>query len=56
MVDYVDNKTWILTSATLVRKPDTQFEAYKPEEIKVNATSALLLVPLCCLCPPAVDK
>ncbi|KAF8657914.1 hypothetical protein HU200_059724 [Digitaria exilis] len=36
VVDYVDNKTWILTSATLVRKPDTQFEAYKPEEIKTR--------------------
>nr|CAB3459425.1 unnamed protein product [Digitaria exilis] len=36
VVDYVDNKTWILTSATLVRKPDTQFEAYKPEEIKIE--------------------
>uniref|UniRef100_A0A0E0LF96 PDZ domain-containing protein n=1 Tax=Oryza punctata TaxID=4537 RepID=A0A0E0LF96_ORYPU len=36
VVDHVDKKTWILTSATLVRKPGTQFEAYGREEIKIE--------------------
>ena len=29
VVDHVDEKTWILTSASLVRKPRTLFEAYE---------------------------
>ncbi|CAN6357681.1 unnamed protein product [Urochloa humidicola] len=37
VVDQLGKQTWILTSATLVRKPDTQFEYYKPEEIKTFA-------------------
>lgn len=41
VVDHVDKKTWILTSAILVKKPDTLFEAYGPEEIKVNVVSIL---------------
>ncbi|XP_062204796.1 uncharacterized protein LOC133906797 [Phragmites australis] len=36
MVDHVGNETWILTSATLVRKPGTQFEAYKQGAIKIE--------------------
>ncbi|XP_004977360.1 uncharacterized protein LOC101761301 isoform X4 [Setaria italica] len=36
VVDHEDKQIWILTSATLVRKPDTQFEAYKKEEIKIE--------------------
>ncbi|CAD6213657.1 unnamed protein product [Miscanthus lutarioriparius] len=34
VVDHVSKKTWILTSATLVRKPDTQFEVYGHDDIK----------------------
>jgi hypothetical protein len=47
VVDHEDKQIWILTSAALVRKPDTQFEAYKKEEIKVNVASVLLLICLC---------
>ncbi|CAN6349018.1 unnamed protein product [Urochloa humidicola] len=36
VADQLGKQTWILTSATLVRKPDTQFEYYKPEEIKIE--------------------
>lgn len=30
------SETWILTSATLVRKPGTQYEAYKDGEVKIK--------------------
>lgn len=43
VVDHVGEKTWILTSATLVRKHATQFEAYKPDDIKVNLFILLLV-------------
>lgn len=36
VVDHVDEKTWILTSASLVRKPDTLFEAYEPCDVKIQ--------------------
>ncbi|KAF8732811.1 hypothetical protein HU200_015153 [Digitaria exilis] len=36
IVDHVDKKTWILTSASLVRKPDTLFEAYEPRDVKIQ--------------------
>ncbi|XP_066360711.1 uncharacterized protein [Miscanthus floridulus] len=36
VVDHVSKKTWILTSATLVRKPDTQFEVYGHDDIKIE--------------------
>jgi hypothetical protein len=51
VVDHVDQKTWILTSASLVRKPDTLFEAYEPYDVKVSTTTALLLVCSCWLSP-----
>ena len=57
VVDHVDEKTWILTSASLVRKPRTLFEAYEPWDVKVSTTTALLLVCSCCLFScPAVDN
>jgi len=36
VVDHVDEKTWILTSASLVRKPRTLFEAYEPWDVKIQ--------------------
>ncbi|KAF8662141.1 hypothetical protein HU200_056334 [Digitaria exilis] len=36
VVDHVDQKTCILTSASLVRKPDTLFEAYEPCDAKIQ--------------------
>lgn len=51
VVDHVSEKTWILTSASLVRKPGTLFEAYEPRDVKVSTTTALLLVCSCWLFP-----
>lgn len=42
MVDHVGSETWILTSATLVRKPDTDHDAYKADEVKVSVTADLM--------------
>lgn len=42
MVDHVGSETWILTSATLVRKPDTDHDAYKADEVKVSVTEDLM--------------
>ncbi|CAL4911558.1 unnamed protein product [Urochloa decumbens] len=36
VIDHVGEKTWILTSATLVRKPTTQFEVYRQDDIKIE--------------------
>ncbi|TVU22452.1 hypothetical protein EJB05_32149, partial [Eragrostis curvula] len=36
VVDHVGSKTWILTSAALVRKPGTQLEAYEQGAIKIE--------------------
>ncbi|TVU22442.1 hypothetical protein EJB05_32138 [Eragrostis curvula] len=36
VVDHVGSKTWILTSADLVRKPGTQLEAYEQGAIKIE--------------------
>ncbi|OQU85282.1 hypothetical protein SORBI_3004G210400 [Sorghum bicolor] len=36
VVNHVGSETWILTSATLVRKPDTDHDAYKADEVKIE--------------------
>ncbi|CAN6339690.1 unnamed protein product [Urochloa humidicola] len=36
VIDHVGEKTWILTSATLVRKPTSQFEVYRNDDIKIE--------------------
>lgn len=44
MVDHVGSETWIITSASLVRKPGTEHGAYNSDDIKVKRTTVLLLV------------
>ncbi|TKW12672.1 hypothetical protein SEVIR_5G050300v4 [Setaria viridis] len=36
VVNHVGSETWILTSATLVRKPGTDHDAYKADEVKIE--------------------
>ncbi|XP_062198424.1 uncharacterized protein LOC133901165 isoform X2 [Phragmites australis] len=36
VVDHVGSATWILTSATLVRKPGTDYDAYQGGEVKIE--------------------
>lgn len=43
MVDHVGSATWILTSATLVRKCDNDYDAYQEGDVKVNITTVSCL-------------
>uniref|UniRef100_A0A0E0L7T5 PDZ domain-containing protein n=1 Tax=Oryza punctata TaxID=4537 RepID=A0A0E0L7T5_ORYPU len=36
VVEHVESETWILTSATLVRKPGIEHEAYNSDDIKIK--------------------
>ena len=36
VVNHVGSETWILTSATLIRKPGTDHDAYNEDEVKVR--------------------
>lgn len=50
VVNHVGSETWILTSATLVRKPGADHDAYKADEVKVSVTADLFDVLTSLMC------